>query len=143
MMKTFHLQFDGYWREAVKQFTPEYSGIYLIYTCRYISEKNMGDLSELIYIGKAENLRKRIMDHSEKEFSKLMNEGETLCYACAPFELNDLEKVENALVYAEKPRGNTLLKSNYSYGDARIKIEGACDLLKYTDYTITTSNDEQ
>lgn len=142
-MKIFHLQFKGYWLEVNKEYIPEYSGIYLIYTCRYVPETNKVSLSEIVYIGKAKNLKNRIADHDEDEFKDFLKDGETLCYACAAMPQKDLAIVENALVFAEKPVGNKMLKDNYSYEDAKFVIEGMCAKLKYTSYTITTTNDEQ
>lgn len=137
-MKQYHIQFDGYWLEGNKRYVPEFSGIYLIYTCRYIPENNMLSLTKLIYIGKAENLKGRIATHKETEFSSVIKDGETLCYACAYVETTELGLIENALVFAEKPVCNTKLKDIYSFDDAQFQIEGVCDLLRYTNYTITT-----
>lgn len=140
-MKQFELKFDGYWREVNKDYLPEDSGIYLIYTCRYNSIRDTVELSGLIYIGQAENIRKRIAQHGVDEFRKVLKENETLCYAYASVELRDLDLVENALVFAEKPQCNVLLKNNYSYEDAHFSIEGTCSLMRYTNYTITTEKD--
>lgn len=142
-MKNYHLQFDGYWREINKGYVPDFSGIYLIYTCRYVPAHNTVDLIKLIYIGQAENLKVRIAQHNENEFSDVLKAGETLCYACAFVNKDVLDLVENAIVYAEKPKCNEKLKDNYSHEDAQFKIEGTCSLMKYTDFAITTANDGQ
>lgn len=139
--KTYHLQFDGYWREINKKFTPEFSGIYLIHTCRFVPESKTVTLTGLIYIGQAKNLRKRIADHSEEEFIQKIKSGETICYACAPVGEADLNIVENGLVFAEKPFFNDKLKDHYSYDDAQFWIEGNSGKLKHTFFKITTSKD--
>lgn len=140
-MKQIYLKFEGYWREVNKGYLPQDSGIYLIYSCRYIATRDTVDLSEILYIGQAESIRKRAVQHSEKEFSSVLKDGETLCYAYASVDKENLNLVENALVFAEKPQFNTLLKDNYSYEDVHVLIEGACSLMKHTDYTIATKKD--
>lgn len=137
-MRSFNLFFDGYWREANKQYVSEGSGVYLIYRCRYLPEQDTVSLSQLIYIGKADNIKTRIANHSEKEFSKVLEAGETLCYAYSLIEKKELDLVENALVFAEQPQCNIQLKDNYSHEDAHFTIEGACSLMKYTNYKIIT-----
>ena len=142
-MKNYNLIFDGYWREVNKQYISEGCGVYLIYTCRYLTEHDTVSLSQLIYIGKADNLKQRIANHSEKEFQKVLKTGETLCYAYALVDKKELNLVENALIFAEKPQCNTKLKDEYSYEDAHFLIEGTCNLMKYTNYSITTRKDKQ
>ena len=137
-MKQFELYFDGYWREENKASVPKFSGIYLIYTCKYNKDAGTVSLSRNIYIGKAKNLNSRIADHNEQEFKDFIAQGETLCYACAPVKVSDLDLVENALIFAEKPVANTMLKDCYSYQDAGFSLEGACDMLEYTSFNITT-----
>ena len=117
-MKQYSLHFEGYWREVNKKYIPEYSGIYLIYTCSYVPENNTVSLSRLIYIGQAENLRKRIAAHNEEEFRTVLSRGETLCYACASVDKEFLNIVENGMVYAEQPPCNTQLKDNFNYEDS-------------------------
>jgi len=141
-LKTYNLNFDGYWREINKQYAPDFSGVYLIYTCKFIPEDKTVSLAELIYIGQAKNIRKRIADHSTKEFASKLKQGMTLCYACASVDEKDLDIVENALVFAEKPLFNDKLKENYNFDDAQFIIEGTCAKLKYTSYSIKTSNYE-
>ncbi len=137
-MKKFSLHFDGYWREINKKYIPEDSGIYLIYTCRNNPENNTVSLSELIYIGQAVNLRKRIANHNEEEFQEVLSSGETLCYACASVDKSNLNIVENGMVFAEKPPYNTALRDKYDHEDSQFEIDGRCELLNYTNFTITT-----
>lgn len=137
-MNTYSLHFEGYWREVNKKYVPRYSGIYLVYTCRYVQENNTVSLSKLIYIGQGENLNMRIAGHNEEEFKKAILEGETLCYACASVDKGDLDIVENGMIFAEQPPCNTDLKDSFNYDDSQFEIDGNCELLKYTNYKITT-----
>lgn len=137
-MKQYTLQFDGYWREVNKGGAPDCSGVYLIYTCKYNKTSDKVSLSDIIYIGQSKNMKSRIASHSEEEFKEYIKQGETLCYACAPVDEKDLDLVENALIYAQKPVGNDRLKDSYSYEDVNFTIEGKCSLLKYTSFNITT-----
>ena len=135
-MKLFRLKFNGYWLDCDKANIPDCSGIYIIYSCKYNKDNDTVSCEKIIYIGKAENLKDRLANHNEREFSKFLKQGETLCYAYAPVNVADLDLVENALVFAEKPAGNTTLKYHYSHDDAQFTIEGDCVLLKYTFFKI-------
>ena len=140
-MKQYNVIFDGYWREVNKKYIPEFSGVYIIYRCSYVSPQNVVDLIDVLYIGQADNLRRRLSQHNETEFHTALKTGETLCYACAPVDKEEMNQVENGLVFAEKPPYNDKLKNEYSYDDAEFHLEGTCSLLKKTDFIITTDND--
>ena len=139
-MKQYNVIFDGYWREVNKKYIPEFSGVYIIYRCSYVLPQKVVDLIDVLYIGQADNLRRRISQHNEAEFQTALKAGETLCYACAPIDKQEMNQVENGLVFAEKPPYNNNLKNEYSYDDAEFHLEGTCRLLKNTDYIITTDN---
>jgi hypothetical protein len=62
-MKQYNVIFDGYWREVNKKYIPEFSGVYIIYRCSYVSPQNVVDLIDVLYIGQADNLRRRLTEH--------------------------------------------------------------------------------
>lgn len=137
-IKTYNVTFKGYRLEKDAEGLPEYSGIYIAYRCIYDSDTNKVTLNELIYIGQSENLKNRIASHKNSEdLSKCCLENETICYSYASVSLNDLDIVENALVFAQKPRINTQLKNNYNFEAASFVVEGACDLLEHTNFKIS------
>lgn len=135
-MKQFNVIFDGYWLEDNKSDIPEFSGVYIIYRCSYVPHNDTVDLIEILYIGQADNLRGRISQHSIKEFQVAIRPGETLCYACAPIDDNNLDLVENGLVFVEQPPFNVRLKDNYSHEDAEFIIGGNCGLLKNLHFSL-------
>lgn len=136
--RTYNITFKGYKLEENASSMPKYSGIYIAYICKYKVETNKVLLKEIVYIGQAENLNKRITEH--KKLGDLQKEciyDETICYAYASVSLNDLDVVENALVFAQKPRLNKQLKNDFKHKRASFIIEGSCSLLNYTNFTIS------
>ena len=137
-IKTYSLDFKGYWREVNKNGLPSKTGIYLVYRCIYSAETNTVGLKEIIYIGKAENVHDRIANHDKLEdFKSQLQEGEELCYSFAEVPVADLDVVENALIYAQKPRLNDNLTDSFNHGAVAIKIDGRCACMKYTDFKIS------
>lgn len=136
-IKNYNVTFKGYRLETNVNTLPEYSGVYLAYRCVYNKETDNVSLKELVYIGQAENLRKRIQSHvSSNDLYDGCEEGEGICYAYASVSLTDLDIVENALIFAQQPRLNMLLKDKFNHESASFTIEGTCSLLKHTNFRI-------
>ncbi len=94
-------------------------------------------LKEIIYIGQAKNLNERLNNHEKySDFQNQCKTEEELCYAYAKVDEKDLDVVENAIVFAQKPPLNTDLKDSYNHDSAGFLVEGNCSLLKYTDFKI-------
>ena len=141
-MRTYRIQFEGYWLERNKRDVPARSGVYMVYRGKYNQVKNIVDLYEIIYIGQSVDMRERIVNHDHiQAFNATLEAGETLCYSCAAVEEKDLDIVENALIIAQKPRLNGTRQSNLDYSEKRFQVSGRCTLLKYTDFTITSKQD--
>lgn len=137
-VKLYHLNFRGYWREVNKGAIPKVSGVYLVYRCVYNALQDTVRLNEIIYIGKSENVHDRIAEHEKAPlFTSKLQKGEELCYACAEMPNADLDIVENALIFAQKPVLNDGLKDSFNYGKVAIKADGRCACLTYTDYSIS------
>ncbi len=137
MSKVFNLNFKGYWRDCNKKGIPNISGIYIVYNCTYNSEKDTVTLNEIVYIGQAENVNERISFHDKRGlFIKTCSGEGNLCYAIAEVDKDDLDLVENALVYAQQPPLNDRLKDKFNYPMAEFHIEGRCALMKHKDFTI-------
>ena len=110
-IKSYSLIFNGYWREIDKKGIPSKSGIYLVYRCVYNVKSNTVGLKDIIYIGQAENVRERIVNHDRlTDFMSQLQQGEELCYSVAEVSKSDLDVVENALIFAQKPILNDKLK---------------------------------
>ena len=138
-MRTYSIQFAGYWLEQNKKDVPAKSGVYLVYRGRFIQEKNFVELYEILYIGQSVNMRERIAHHDHiGAFEATLHNGETLCYSCAAIDEKDLDLIENALIIAQKPRLNETKQINLDYSEKRFQVSGRCSLLKYTDFTITS-----
>lgn len=135
-MKDYKLNFEGYWRDCNKNGLPTYAGIYLVYRCLYNAQTNTVELVDIIYIGQADNIHDRHINHEKySDFTSLLLEGQELCYSCVPLTENR-DLVENALIFAQKPVLNEQGKYNYNYTEAHISSEGACTCLKYTDFNM-------
>lgn len=70
-----------------------------------------------------------------KYLKSQLQEGEELCFSCSKVE-QDLDLVENALIFAQKPSLNEKGKDNYAYDEAHLVLSGSCTGMKYTDFTI-------
>lgn len=137
-MKSYTLNFNGYWRESKKDGIPEVSGVYLVYRCVYNSQSRTVTLRELIYIGKAINVNRRVAEHSSRlDFHSELQEGEEICYSVAEVSIFDYNLVENALIFAQKPRLNEKGKDSFNYPDSSFNIVGRCALLKLVSFSIT------
>lgn len=136
-METYQINFQGYRREEKTDTLPIYSGIYIVYRAIYNPEDNTVDLKELIYIGKALNLKERITTHNMKpDFDNKLSEGEELCYAYASVAEANLDRIENGLVFSQQPPLNTQYKRSFNYPPTRFIIEGKCALLSHTNFSI-------
>ena len=136
-MDTIQLNFEGYWREANKNGTPQYSGVYVVYRCQYNETFDTVTLKEIIYIGKSEDIHNRITTHDKIEmFMNKLQIGEELCYSCAKVQKSELDAVENALIYAQKPVLNIQGADSYVFEPLHIVIDGACSLMKHTNFNI-------
>ncbi len=141
VIRTYSLNFKGYWREENKGAVPAESGIYMVYRCIYNNETDTVRLIDIIYIGQScqeGGVRGRLATHEKQEdFNAQLHEGEELCYAFAPVNADDLDVVENALVFAQKPILNDELKNHFNHSAVAIKVDGRCNLLRYTNYQIS------
>lgn len=135
-MSEYNLNFRGYWIDAHTSAIPTLSGVYLVYRCTYDAEGVT--LKELLYIGQSVDLNARINDHEKKKvFLRECKEGETNCYSVAEVSKNDLDVVENALIFAQKPRLNTQLKDSFEHDiPVSFNLEGRCKLMNYVNFTI-------
>ena len=135
-MKDFTIQFEGYWRDCNKGGLPVYEGVYCVYRSRYNPASNSVSLIEIIYIGQAENIHGRHLNHEKySQFQSLLQSGEELCFTCAPVT-EDVDWVENALIYLQKPALNEQGKNDYSYSEAHFSIGGANACFRCTDFNM-------
>ena len=136
-MKQYYINFNGYRRDCNKATLPKYSGVYMVYRCVCDSATEKVTLKEIIYIGQAEDLNERLNNHERNsDFLKACVNGEEICYAYANISMDDLDIIENALIFSQKPSLNTELVDSFNHESASFLIEGKCSLLRYTNFTI-------
>ena len=134
----YQLKIEGFWREIHKSGIPKKSGIYMVYRCTYNALENTVDPKDIMYIGQAENANDRVGNHEKlPDFQKELKDGEELCYSFAEVNKKDLDVVENALVFMQKPKVNDYLKDSYTHNEASFLIQGYANCLKMTDFSIT------
>ena len=121
---------------------PESSGVYCIYATQLfqipfsisanspngVQERERRERrkrDELLYIGQAENLKKRIQQHATSDYPA----SRQYLYSYAVLRRDQLDMVEAALVFHFKPRDNKNLTEKYIHSDIDVSISGAgaCD----------------
>lgn len=134
----YKLTFKGFWREINKAGIPNEAGIYMVYRAVYNAFQDTIDPKEIIYIGQAGKGEERVGDHDKlPQFKKYLKDGEELCYAFAKVDKEDLDIVENALVFMQKPQENDYLKDSYNHEEASFQVNGDTACLKMTEFSIT------
>lgn len=131
-MKIINLQFDGYWRESVKEAIPAQSGIYCVYSGIHNVSASTVTLKKLIYIGESADVRCRIIGHEKTDqWKRHLSYGETLIFSFAPIFIDRLQG-EAALIHHHKPPVNSEYCSSFPYGDTQAVITGSSALLTST-----------
>ncbi|WP_417558768.1 GIY-YIG nuclease family protein [Mesoflavibacter zeaxanthinifaciens] len=130
--KIFDQDFEGFWREINKSGLPTYSGVYVVQSCIYNKEESTVTLKKLIYIGKADkSIRHRVQEHEKlNDWKKELRTGEVLCYSCT--EVNSIynERVEAALINANKPIVNFEYKYSFPFNKTHVNSRGRYSKLK-------------
>ena len=129
-MKVFNLHFEGSILDEKRSNLPTYSGVYLVYCGTLSEDHKFLRCREIIYIGQAMDIRLRHSDHERrKDFLAQLRLGEVLFYSYAKVEVSLLDRIENALIYHQKPSLNDKGKECYLYPDTEIDSDGQCALL--------------
>lgn len=137
-MKTIELDFDYY---TSKEKLPNYKGVYIVY--RAIPYKDgkgasRAIIKEIIYIGKAEDetINERHVNHEKQPlFDATLCEGEELRYSTVKVSVEDIDRVENGLIFKRKPRLNDDLKDYFHHPDTHFVLTGKIKDIT-TDFTI-------
>lgn len=108
----------------------------MVYRCQYNATNDTVSLIDIIYIGQTTNIHDRIGTHDKYDlFKSKLLVGEEQCYSCAKV-VNDVDMVENALIFAQKPELNDQGKNSYNYERINVRVGGACTCFKYNNLNI-------
>jgi len=128
-MKIINLEFKGYGLEESLQGLPDKSGVYCVYPCFPVTERDVS-INRLLYIGESDNLNHRLNNHEKiDDWKKALKSGEVLCFTYALVKDEDRERAEAALIYKHKPRLNKDNKDTFDYQPTRIISSGKINSL--------------
>lgn len=129
--RKFELTFEGYWRERDSKGLPSYSGIYAVLSYSHDPDKRKVVLHNLLYIGRADNIKERINIHEKWcVWKNLLKAGEELCFCCTPVPKEDRERIAAALIYANQPLINTEYKNKFMFDTTVLNLYGNYGVLK-------------
>lgn len=135
----YTLDFRGYWLEGREASLPEEPGIYCVYASTHDKSADTVTLREVLYIGKAVNVRKRHEDHEGKpSWKRKLREGEVLSYSFAPLSEHSLAICEAALIFKQQPICNDVGKEAFHHESTHIVTKGRNACLP-TEFTLTHS----
>ena len=130
-MRRYNLHFEGSLLDEYRSNLPTYSGIYLVYRGTLSTDRKSLICAEIIYIGQAEDIRRRLSAHNKRtEFFEKLQKGEVLFYSYAKVEQDNLDRVENALIYKCQPTLNETGRDSFPYPSTVIDSDGQCALLQ-------------
>lgn len=127
--KKYELDFQGYYRKP--EFLLAKPGIYCVYRGVYNQNNDTVSLKELLYIGRAQNVKERHENHINiAEWRQKLQPGEELQYTMAILAVTELERCEAALIYKNKPRCNHTGVESYAYLPTLVDIKGRAAFLE-------------
>jgi len=127
--KRYDLTFEGYYLNADD--LPDCSGVYCVYRCTHNSAVRQVCLKELLYVGPAEDIRKRHLNHEKfSSWCSCLGNDERVCFAYAKVAKEDLLRCEAALIFLNKPCCNDNGKDGFHYADTYVSVTGTSGLLK-------------
>jgi hypothetical protein len=112
----------------------KHSGIYFVYS-GYITGERKCNLTQLLYIGEAENIYQRFIDGHEKyvDWIEKLENKEQLFFSVTPVEQVKLRKIaEKALIYHHQPCCNDKSKDSFNELKTKIILSGKTNLLDTT-----------
>lgn len=134
--KTFNIEFNGYWREKDINGISSRSGVYCVYESAYNVNKDTVRIHRLIYIGEADDVNERIVDHEKwDKWKRYIRQGNELCFSFAYVESSDRDRVEAALIFKHKSPVNDEYKDSFPFDKTRISSTGKTAFLS-THFTV-------
>jgi len=128
MMKSYNLDFEGYWQDKAKSSLPEVAGIYVVYKGT-LTEKDTVSLDKIVYIGEAEDINARHNDQEHEHYRDFVREcggADHVWYSCAAVSGGETERkrVEAALIFELQPKINTSDKDSFNYPTTVVNSTG-------------------
>jgi len=142
MNSSFHLEYDGYWREPNIGGIPAKSGVYTVYASSHNSVKKTVNLKRILYIGESGNVNQRIAGHEKwNSWKAQLHSGEQLCFNFSEVPAPVRERVEASLIFKHKPPENEEYKNSFPFPQTSIQTYGRNTLLHphFTVYTTRSS----
>jgi len=122
--KTISIAFDGYWRDEKKANLPAKSGVYCVYECTH----NVKD--KLIYIGEAENVRDRVVNHQKYDnWLKHVRKDNELCFSFGGVEGTNRERAEAAMIFKHNPPENSEYVNSFPFDKTTMSLSEKTALL--------------
>ena len=129
--KTFNQEFEGYRRAVNVGSLPKVSGIYTVQSCVHNKKEGTVSLKKLIYIGEAEDIHDRVLNHEKwMEWEKHLKINEELCFNFTRIESAHRERVEAALINSNQPPVNTEYKHSFPFDTTHVNASDRYSLLK-------------
>lgn len=122
---SYFLNFKGYWVDGRQSLLPDTSGIYCVYSCKVLPDSQLS-VSRLLYIGKANNIRSRHLNHERLDaWKQCLSINETLCFSCAELPIKSLSVCEAAMIYKHQPPCNEQCKDGFYHSTTHVGTSGA------------------
>lgn len=124
----FKIEIQGYYRDESREKFPDFCGIYFVYRGTFIPHLKSVTLSELLYIGEAEDINKRLVNHEKRnDFLSKLQRDENLFYSFADTNFlseNERLRVEAALIYELQPPLNIKSMVPFEYDHTIVRVTG-------------------
>ena len=132
MNQTYHLNFDGYWREPSVGGLPGQSGIYGVYAAAHNQISNTVTLNRLIYIGESANVRNRVVNHEKWPlWKRQLRSGEVICVNAALISPDGARlRAEAAMIYRHKPVCNDEYTQAFPFDVTTVYTSGRSALME-------------
>lgn len=139
-LRSYSLDFDGYWREPNVAGLPAASGIYPVYACTYDAVGQTVSINRLLYIGESGNVRERISNHEcWPTWKRYLRQGEVICISAALVAPEaDRQRAEAAMIFHHKPPANTEYVDEFPFDTTTITTSGRNAKLT-PKFTVTTT----
>ena len=125
-MKIFNKTINGYWREMDVSYMPQKSGVYFVYRGKYDAASDRVSIRELLYVGKAENINERLLNHEKYGlWKRYLWNGEELLFSCTEEGTTANARLEAAYIYEHQPICNTQGKDSFNYPLTRVISSGS------------------